>query len=65
MSWTNPPTDAATEETLQIGDVTSLIIGGPEMVVIDTCAECGMVDVAWIDSDGDVAIERFAEEVLV
>lgn len=47
-----------------IGDVVSLIVGGPDMVVISTC-ERGCVEVAWADSDGDVNIDVFPEEALV
>ena len=51
-------------DTFTIGDVVSLIVGGPDMVVISVC-ECGTVEVAWADSDGDVMVDVFPEEALV
>ena len=52
------------EDTFEIGDIVSLVVGGPDMVVISAC-ECGTVEVAWADSDGDVAVDVFPEEALV
>lgn len=51
-------------DTFDIGDVVSLIVGGPAMVVISVC-ECSTVEVAWSDSDGDVCVDVFPEEALV
>ena len=56
--------DAAADTTHEIGDIVSLIVGGPDMVVISLC-ECGTVEVAWIKADGDVAVDVFPEEALV
>lgn len=47
-----------------IGDIVSLIVGGPHMVVISTC-ECGTAEVAWAKVDGDVMVDVFPEEALV
>lgn len=48
----------------EIGEVVSLIVGGPDMVVISAC-EFDTVEVAWADSDGDVNIDVFPVEALV
>ena len=53
-----------TDDEFEIGDVVSLIVGGPDMVIISMC-ECGTVEVAWADSDGDVNVDVFPEEALV
>lgn len=48
----------------ETGDVVSLIVGGPHMVVISTC-ECSTVEVAWVTTSGDVMVDVFPEEALV
>jgi uncharacterized protein YodC (DUF2158 family) len=53
-----------TDDTFEIGDIVRLIVGGPDMVVISVC-ECGTVEIAWVDSDGDVNIDVLPEEALV
>ena len=55
---------AHTGADFEIGDIVSLIVGGPDMVVISTC-ECGTVEVAWAKMDGDVMVDVFPEEALV
>ena len=55
---------AHTDTDFEIGDIVSLIIGGPDMVVISVC-ECGTVEVAWAKMDGDVMVDVFPEEALV
>lgn len=52
------------DSDFNIGDVVSLIVGGPDMVVLDVC-ECGNVEVAWATSDGDVMRDAFPEEALI
>jgi uncharacterized protein YodC (DUF2158 family) len=52
------------DDSFDIGDIVSLIVGGPDMVVISVC-ECGTVEVAWSDSDGDVCVDAFPVEALV
>lgn len=47
----------------EIGDVVSLIVGGPVMVVI-SIADCDCLEVAWADSDGDVNVDVFPVEAL-
>ncbi len=47
-----------------VGDIVSLIIGGPDMVVIGVC-ECSTVEVAWADSNGDVQVDVFPVEALI
>lgn len=54
----------AISDDFEIGDVVSLIVGGPDMVVYSMC-ECGTVEVAWADSDGDIQVDVFPEEALV
>ncbi len=56
-----PPLPA--DPDFEIGDVVSLIVGGPDMVIIGLC-ECGTVEVAWADSEGDVCVDVFPEEAL-
>ena len=53
-----------TDDTFEVGDVVSLLVGGPDMVVLSSC-ECGMVEVAWAKMDGDVMVDTFPEEALV
>lgn len=53
------------------GDLVELKSGGAALTVLDFCAECGEVDVAYTDSDGDIdiltlpsaALKPFEEEV--
>jgi len=47
-----------------VGDIVSLIVGGPDMVVISVC-ECSTVEVAWATTSGDVMVDVFPEEALV
>lgn len=56
--------DTTAGDEFDIGDIVSLIVGGPDMVVISVC-ECGSVEVAWADSAGDVTVDVFPEEALV
>ena len=39
----------ANNNVIGVGDVVSLLVGGPDMVVLDICEDCGSVDVAWFD----------------
>lgn len=55
---------AMEDDEFDIGDVVSLIVGGPDMVVISVC-ECGTVEVAWADSAGDVTVDVFPEAALI
>lgn len=48
-----------------IGDVVSLIVGGPDMVVVDVCEDCGSVEVVWVQPDGFVMRDAFPEEALI
>ena len=57
--------DFSLPPTFEPGDIVSLLVGGPDLVVLSYCDECGDVAVAWIDSDGDVQTEVFPEEVLI
>lgn len=56
--------DFSLPDDFTVGDVVSLIVGGPDMVVLDVC-ECGSIEVAWATSDGDVMRDAFPEEALV
>lgn len=64
VSLSFEPLTIADDLPIEIGDIVSLVVGGPDMVVISTC-ECGTVEVAWVDSDGDVVTDVFPEEALV
>lgn len=57
--------DFSLPDTYDVGDVVRLIVGGPDMVVLGYCEECGDVDVAWGTSDFDVMRDTFPEEALV
>ena len=48
-----------------IGDVVSLIVGGPDMVVVDVCEDCGSIEVVWVQPDGFVMRDAFPEEALI
>lgn len=41
--------EAAPQHDYNIGDHVELTTGGPTMVVLDVCDECGDVDVAWFN----------------
>jgi uncharacterized protein YodC (DUF2158 family) len=43
----------------QPGDIVEIVTGGPHMVVIDVCTDCGEVEAAYTDSDGDVVFNTF------
>ena len=47
MRTTHAPPVAAGDGFYQPGDIVELISGGVEMTVVDTCNECGEVDVAF------------------
>lgn len=55
------------DPTFEIGDIVTLLTGGPHMTVLGVCDDCGNTDVAWFDGDSleivtlpEVALE-FAE----
>jgi uncharacterized protein YodC (DUF2158 family) len=50
--------------TYQPGDIVELVVGSPAMVVLDVCADCGEVETAYTDSDGDVVFNTFPAVVL-
>ena len=55
--------DGLDDVEFEVGDVVSLIVGGPDMVVI-SIAESDCLEVAWADSDGDVNVDVFPAEAL-
>ncbi|MER9135130.1 YodC family protein [Mesorhizobium sp. M0830] len=59
------PSVETAEDVFAVGDVVSLIIGGPPMVVIAACQECGDIDVRFTDSNGDVLSDVLPQEALV
>lgn len=48
----------------ETGDVVELLVGGPDMVVLDVCADCGNVDVAWFNGE-ELETATLPFEVLV
>lgn len=40
------------------GDIVVLASGSPDLTVVDVC-DCGNVEVAYADSDGDIVFETF------
>lgn len=53
-----------TYNTFVEGQVVKLVLGGPDLVVIDVCDDCGEVEVAWIDSDQDISFGSFPTDAL-
>ena len=46
------------------GEVAKLVIGGPDLLVLDYSDDCNTVDVAWIDSEGDIQFADFPGEAI-
>lgn len=59
-----PPRGRFANPAYQPGDVVELIVGSPHMVVLGICDDCGEVEAAYTDSDGDVIINTFPAVVL-
>jgi len=53
-----------TYNTFIEGQIVKLVIGGPNMVVLDVCNDCGDVDVAWVDPEGDISFGVFPDAAL-
>jgi uncharacterized protein YodC (DUF2158 family) len=43
------------------GDIVTLVSGGPDMTVIDVCADCGEVHVAWFNFAEDTGFHLYEE----
>jgi len=59
---TNSPDHYSTFVTDQ---VVKLIIGGPPLLVVDVCDDCGEVETVYVDSLGDLIFNSFSPESLV
>lgn len=45
--------------TYEPGDIVELVTGSPHMVVVDVCEDCGEIETAYTDSDGDIVFNSF------
>lgn len=54
-----------TYETFVEGEIVILPIGGPSLMVVETCDDCGEVETVHIDSDGDFSFHQWPAGVLV
>lgn len=41
------------------GDIVELVVGSPHLVVLGICDDCGDVDTAYTDSEGNIQINAF------
>jgi len=51
--------------TFATDQVVQLIIGGPPLLVVDVCGDCGEVETVYVDSVGDLIFNSFSSESLV
>lgn len=47
------------------GEIVTLPIGGPALLVVDVCEDCGEVETVHVDSDNDLAFNQWPPEALV
>jgi hypothetical protein len=46
------------------GDIVALVTGGPDMVVVSVCDDCGEVETVHTNSDDDIEFNTFPAVVL-
>ncbi|MGX9144992.1 YodC family protein [Mesorhizobium sp. 128a] len=61
--WFNGVPLPETEDTFAVGDLVTLLSGGPALTVIHVC-DCGTVEVAWFDG-ASLSVQDLPEEALV
>lgn len=63
--WFNGVPLPETDDEYWPGDIVTLVVGGPHMVVIAACPDCGDVEVRYVDSNGDIHSDVVPEAALV
>lgn len=56
---------ADTYEAFVEGEIVTLPIGGPALMVVETCDDCGEVETVHVDSDGDLSFNQWPAGVLM
>ncbi|MDX8495871.1 DUF2158 domain-containing protein [Mesorhizobium sp. VK22B] len=62
--WFNATPIPETEDDFEVGDVVTLVSGGPALTVLHVCGECGTVEVAWFDG-ASLSVQDLPEDALV
>ncbi|RUW55064.1 DUF2158 domain-containing protein [Mesorhizobium sp. M1A.F.Ca.ET.072.01.1.1] len=61
--WFNGTPIPETDDAFEVGDIVTLISGGPPLTVLNAC-DCGTVEVAWFDGSS-LSVQDLPEEALV